>query len=199
VSDPIRIRFAIESQAIDPGRSGILRATPVGIDITPDIARQIVALAGTTERIDRIIRYCHACADEGQPDAACLAILDPAPVDAAPATAPGAGDDAAEAIIGEIIDKTHPDFSDEAGGFRAESRAILAAIRAGKVPGVYCAPPNADCFDSFHKAQLDTARAECLGYREALAASDRLYAACSRERDQLRAEVAALKARKVET
>jgi hypothetical protein len=52
-------------------------------------------------------------------------------------TAPPADYAAAESVIGAIIDQTHPDFSDESSGFRAEARAILAAIRRGEVPGVY--------------------------------------------------------------
>jgi hypothetical protein len=65
------------------------------------------------------------------------------------------GDETAESVIGALIDQTHPDFSDEASGFRAEARAIVAAIRAGKVPQVAYISTECD-------GPIDAARTQAL-------------------------------------
>jgi hypothetical protein len=65
------------------------------------------------------------------------------------------GDETAESVIGALIDQTHPDFSDEASGFRAEARAIVAAIRAGKVPRVAYISTECD-------GPIDAARTQAL-------------------------------------
>lgn len=54
--------------------------------------------------------------------------------------------------------------------FVIRSRAILVAIKAGKVPGIYCAPPKSDCYDSFHKAERDQALSDLAACRAELAA-----------------------------
>jgi hypothetical protein len=227
------------------------------VEITPDLARQIVALAGMDQRIDAIydnladrIREAGELAKRveameqklsaldneitGDIDRRVLLLernlhqhahnvdgdstdgiynLDTKPVDAGPATPPA--DDAAARVIAKIIEKTksfgHSDFTPEA-------EDILAAIRQGKVPGI-------ETYDHTLRAKYKCAVDEVTHLRAQLAEAtaklesanqaairqedgknaalrrehkeEDLRHAAEKQRDEARAEVAALKGRKV--